>query len=148
MAHLLLLNGPNLQVLGTREEALYGHDTLDDIEGRVRNKAEQMGLELICVQSNHEGVLIDAIHESGSTAVGVIINPGGFGHSSVALRDALLCIQKPIIEVHITNLAKRESFRHHTLISDISIGYIAGFGSIGYELACDALHGCLTSRST
>ena len=148
MGPLLLLNGPNLNLLGTREEHLYGAEALKKIEGRVQHKAKKLGYELICLQSNHEGVLIDAIQKEGSKSVGVIINPGGFGHSSVAIRDALIAINRPVVEVHITNLAKRESFRQHTLISDISIGYIAGFGSIGYELACDALNDHLRSRSS
>ena len=148
MSHILLLNGPNLNLLGTREPAIYGSVTLSDIEGKVRTKAQTFGWDTIAVQSNHEGVLIDAIQESGPESLGVIINPGGFGHNSVAIRDALVCINSPIIEVHMTNLAKRESFRQHTLISDISVGYIAGFGSISYELACDALNGHQRTGST
>ena len=136
---ILLLNGPNLNMLGHREPELYGRTSLSELEASVTERAKAYGVEVRCVQSNHEGVLIDAIGDARLDCSGIIINPAGYGHTSVALRDALLVAELPVVEVHLTNLAKREAFRHKTLITEISIGLIAGFGVHGYHLALEAL---------
>jgi 3-dehydroquinate dehydratase-2 len=136
---LLLLNGPNLGLLGEREPSVYGRETLPDIEATQRARLAARGVALRCVQSNHEGVLIDALHDARIDCAGLVINPAGYGHTSVALRDALLAVGLPAVEVHLSNLARREAFRHRSLISDVVIGQISGFGSFGYGLAFDAL---------
>lgn len=140
---LLLLNGPNLNLLGEREPELYGDQGLREIEVSLSARASRLGIELICEQSNHEGGLIDIIHQHrklGLQAVdGVIINPGGYTHTSVSLRDALIASQLPFIEIHLTNLAAREPFRQRSLISDVALGTIGGFGIYGYELALLAI---------
>lgn len=138
---LLLVNGVNLNLLGKREPEIYGHTSLADIEQSVRKHAEQHGIELICIQSNHEGKLIDEIQHYGLLAEksaqvdAIIINPGAFTHTSVALRDALLATQKPFIEVHLSNVHARETFRHHSYLSDVAVGVICGLGSLGYHMA-------------
>lgn len=136
---ILLLNGPNLNMLGTREPALYGHTTLKDIESDLaaRGARSTPALAIQPYQSNHEGELIDVIQQSGPGAYGIIINPGGLTHSSVALRDALAAVDRPIIEVHLTNIHAREPFRHTSLIAPIAAGQIAGLGATGYRLALD-----------
>jgi len=139
MANLLLLNGPNLNLLGVREPDTYGHTTLDDIVRDLRRLAESAGHQLDHVQSNAEHVLIDRIHAArlDGTAF-IIINPAAFTHTSVALRDALLAVGLPFIEVHLSNVHARESFRHHSYFSDIAVGVIAGLGAQGYEFALRA----------
>ncbi|GAA3303755.1 MULTISPECIES: type II 3-dehydroquinate dehydratase [Glutamicibacter] len=136
---ILLLNGPNLNLLGTREPEIYGHDTLADVEQLARDTAAAYGLEVRAVQSNHEGVLIDAIHEARTTAAGIIMNPGAFTHTSVALADAISGVQLPAIEVHISNVHKREAFRHHSYISPVASSIIIGAGVHGYKLAVQQL---------
>ncbi len=139
MAHLLLLNGPNLNLLGNREPALYGADTLTDIEQRLAEQARQAGHRLTAFQSNAEHELIDRIQHSPQDGVDYIIfNPGGFTHTSIALRDALLAVNLPFIEVHLSNIHAREPFRHRSYFSDIALGSIVGFGPAGYELALTA----------
>lgn len=139
MAEFLLLNGPNLNLLGTREPARYGTTTLSGLEAALRQRAEQAGHRLECFQSNHEGALIDRIQAAPATAVArILINPGGLTHSSVSLRDALLAVAIPFIEIHISNIHAREPFRQHSYLSDIAAGTLAGFGVIGYRLALDA----------
>ena len=145
MSRILVLNGPNLNLLGTREPHLYGHDTLAQIEASSREYARHLGLKLQWEQSNHEGVLIDHIHDARSEVHGLIINPAGFGHTSVALRDALLTLEIPIIEVHLTNPAQREEFRRRSLTADVAIGQICGFGSYVYHLALNAMAHRLTT---
>ncbi len=134
---VLLLNGPNINLLGTREPALYGHTTLPDIEQAViaAGASSAPPVDVETFQSNHEGGLIDKIQASGRSAFGIIINPGGLTHYSIALRDALAATDRPIVEVHLTNIHAREQFRHHSVIAPIAVGQIAGFGADGYLLA-------------
>ena len=136
---ILVLNGPNLNRLGKRQPEVYGTTTLADIEDGLRKRAEDAGVDIAFVQSNHEGGLIDAVHEAVDNSWPVIINPGGFTHTSVALRDALVELQDGpgFIEVHISNVHAREPFRHHSYLSPIATGVIAGLGTAGYDMALD-----------
>ena len=140
---LLLVNGVNLNLLGKREPEIYGHTTLAEIEKRLIARAAEHGVELICIQSNHEGQLVDDIQHYGLLADpaaqvdAIIINPAAFTHTSVALRDALLATQKPFIEVHLSNIHAREPFRQHSYLSDIAVGVICGLGQQGYQMALD-----------
>ncbi len=136
---ILLLNGPNLNLLGTREPEIYGRDTLADVEQLARETAEELGFELKALQSNHEGVLLDAIHEARGTAAGIVINPGAFTHTSIALADAISGVSLPAIEVHISNVHQREAFRHHSYISPVASSIIIGAGVNGYKLAVQQL---------
>jgi len=139
MRKVFVLNGPNLNLLGTREPEVYGSDTLDDIAGRLHDQAGKLGLEVDVRQSNHEGHLIDWVHEAGASgALAVILNAGGFTHTSVALRDAIAAVTIPVIEVHLSNPQARESFRRRSLISGVCKGSISGFGALSYLLALDA----------
>jgi len=134
-----VLNGPNLNLLGLREPEVYGSDTLDDIAGRLEDRARGLGLAIEMRQSNHEGHLIDWLHEAQAEgAKAVILNPGGFTHTSVALHDAVKAIAVPVIEVHLSNPQARESFRRRSFVAPVAVGTIAGFGARGYELALDA----------
>ena len=136
--NILLLNGPNLNLLGSREPEVYGSTTLPDIEHAAAAQANAAGARLAVFQSNHEGALIDRIHAARSEAVdAIVINPGAFTHTSVALRDALAGVAIPFIEVHISNVHRREAFRHHSYLSDIAVGVICGLGVDGYRLAID-----------
>ena len=136
---IFVLNGPNLNLLGTREPEIYGHETLDDIAAAMTDRATELGLALDIRQSNHEGHLIDWLHEAGASgAKAVILNPGGYTHSSVAIRDAVAAIAVPVIEVHLSNPDARESFRRRSLVAAVAKGSIKGFGSHGYLLALDA----------
>ncbi|RNB75064.1 type II 3-dehydroquinate dehydratase [Brevibacillus panacihumi] len=140
MASVLLLNGPNLNMLGKREPEIYGSETLEDIVGRLKKMMEEeLGGQLEHVQSNHEGVLIDAIHQAKGVHDGIIINPGAFTHYSYAIRDALASVALPTIEIHMSNVHAREEFRHHSVIAPIVSGQIVGLGSDGYEWALQAL---------
>ncbi len=136
---ILLLNGPNLNLLGTREPEIYGGETLQDVERKVTAAAATHGLAVEFLQSNHEGVLIDAIHEARGNADAIIINPGGLTHTSVALRDALSGVEMPVVEVHISNIHRREEFRHHSYISAVAEASIVGAGTHGYVLAVELL---------
>ena len=136
---ILLVSGPNLNLLGTREPAIYGHDTLADVEALARDTAAAHQLEVKAVQSNHEGVLIDAIHEARTQAAGIVINPGAFTHTSVAIADALAGVDLPVIEVHISNVHQREAFRHHSYVSPVASSIIIGAGINGYRLAVEQL---------
>jgi len=139
MTRLLLLNGPNLNLLGTREPGLYGAQTLEALERRATQLAREEGRELLCFQSNAEHELIERIHQAAADEVGLLIfNPGAFTHTSIALRDAVLAARVPMIELHLSNPHAREAFRHRSYFSDIAIGLIAGFGPLGYELAVRA----------
>lgn len=136
MAQILLLNGPNLNLLGKREPHLYGPDTLAAVEKHLSGLAKQMGHEFDAFQSNHEGALIDRIQKAASDGTAIMLfNPGGYTHTSIALRDALLAVALPFIEVHISNPQRREHFRRHSYFTDIAAGVITGFGTVGYELA-------------
>jgi 3-dehydroquinate dehydratase II len=130
-----LLNGPNLNLLGLRQPEIYGHETLDDVASRTADLAEELGLRLRALQSNHEGALVDWIQEARGTSAGIIINPGAYSHTSVAILDALNAYDGPVLEVHISNIHKREAFRHHSYVSHRADGVIAGFGTEGYLLA-------------
>lgn len=139
MAHILLLNGPNLNLLGLREPGIYGQVTLDQVHERLTQQAADFGHRLTAYQSNSEAELISRIHQAPAGHVGFILfNPAGFTHTSVALRDALLAVKIPFIEVHLSNVHARESFRHHSYFSDIAVGVITGLGAVGYELALRA----------
>lgn len=139
MPVVFVLNGPNLNLLGTREPDIYGHDTLDDIAGRLEDRGRELGLEVDLRQSNHEGHLIDWLHEAQATgAKAVLLNAGGFTHTSVALHDAILSIATPVIEVHLSNPHARSSFRHVSLVGQAAKGVVAGFGALSYMLALEA----------
>jgi 3-dehydroquinate dehydratase-2 len=132
---LLLVNGPNLNLLGTREPEVYGRDTLADVEALARRAAADHGFEVRAVQSNHEGVLIDAIHDAREDCAGIVINPGGLTHTSVVLRDALTAVALPVAEVHVSDVYAREQFRHHSYIRDVASVHVIGEGVAGYERA-------------
>lgn len=139
MAKILLLNGPNLNLLGRREPEVYGSETLADIEARLLAQSAAAGANLECLQSNAEHVLLDRIHNCLDDGTDfIIINPGAWTHTSIALRDALLGVKVPFIEVHLSNVYQREVFRHHSYLSDVALGCIIGLGSLGYELALQA----------
>lgn len=139
MASLLILSGPNLNLLGTREPGIYGHTTLADIEALCQAEAASHGLQVSCLQSNHEGGLIDAIHETSGRHDGIILNAGAYTHTSVALADAIKSVQVPAIEVHLSNVHKREPYRRISYISEVVLGQIAGFGPNSYVLAVRAM---------
>ena len=132
---VLLLHGPNLNLLGRREPGIYGTATLEDVDARARELGAELGLEVDARQSNHEGALIDAVQEAMTDFAAVVINPGGYTHTSVALRDALAALPVPVVEVHISNVHAREPFRDHSYVSPVATAVIAGAGVLGYELA-------------
>ncbi len=138
---IFVLNGPNLNLLGVREPHIYGHETLDDVRARCEARAASLGLEVVFRQTNHEGELIDWVQSARTEACGLVLNPAGYGHTSVALLDALKSLSIPIIECHLSNPTARESFRHHSYVSLAATGVVCGFGPAGYELAIEAVHG-------
>ena len=144
---LLLVNGPNLNLLGAREPGVYGTQTLADIEALVAAAAAAHGFDVDAIQSNHEGVLLDAIHAARETCAGIVINPGGLTHTSIVLRDALAGVNLPVAEVHISNVYKREEFRHHSYIADIAAVHVVGEGVAGYATAVERLISVITGQA-
>jgi 3-dehydroquinate dehydratase-2 len=138
-----VLSGPNLNLLGTREPEIYGKDTLDDVRTRCEARAASRGVSVVFRQSNHEGVLIDWVQEARESASALIINPAGYGHTSIALLDALKTLSIPVIECHLSNPAAREEFRRHTYVSLAATGIVSGFGAASYELAIEAAFGLI-----
>jgi 3-dehydroquinate dehydratase II len=136
---ILVLHGANLNMLGKREPEIYGKATLEQIDRWLNNDAREMNVEISCFQSNHEGVLIDQIHSAWQAQSGMLINPGAFTHTSVALRDAIAAVNIPTVEVHLSNIHRREEFRHHSFIAPVAIGQISGFGADSYRLGLRAL---------
>lgn len=136
---IAVIHGPNLRLLGTREPEVYGSDTLDDINGKLRSLAKELGAELETLQSNHEGELLDFIQDAAKRVDGFLINPGAFTHTSIALLDAFLAVQRPFVEVHLSNLARREAFRHHSYLSGAAAGVVYGFGVQSYLLGLRGL---------
>lgn len=146
MPSVLVLNGPNLNLLGQRQPEVYGTTTLADIEVGCTAHAEKLGLEVAFLQSNHEGVLIDAVHAAKGNHAGLIINAGAYTHTSIALMDAVASVELPMVEVHLSNIHAREPFRHVSYLSKVAIGQICGFGAQGYVMALDALAERLMSK--
>jgi len=150
MPKIWVLNGPNLNLLGTREPAVYGSATLADVEATCRQAAQAHGADVECRQTNHEGTLIDWLHEAGRSAagemLGVVLNAGAYTHTSVAIADAIKAITVPVIEVHLSNVHAREPFRHHSYLSPVCAGIVVGFGVAGYALAIDGLAGMAKTR--
>ena len=136
---ILVVNGPNLNLLGTREPAVYGSDTLADADALAASAAERLGLEIEFFQSNSEGAIIDRLHEARGTAAGLLLNVGAYTHTSIAIRDAVLATELPLVEVHVSNVHRREEFRRHSYLSDIAVAVIVGAGIAGYGYAVDVL---------
>lgn len=148
LSTILLVNGPNLNLLGIREPSVYGHVTLESLELDLTTTAKAMGHELLCFQSNHEGSLIDRLQQAHREDVDfILINPGGYGHTSIALRDALLGVAIPFLEIHLSNIYARERFRHHSYLSDTAAGVIVGLGVDGYRLALHGAHALLQRQA-
>lgn len=139
MSSILVLNGPNLNLLGTRQPEIYGTTTLNDIEDNCVSHAKSRDVQCVCLQSNHEGALVDAIHAARGVHDGIILNAGAYTHTSIALMDAIISTELPVVELHLSNIHAREDFRHTSYIAKAAIGQICGFGADGYTLAIDAL---------
>jgi 3-dehydroquinate dehydratase-2 len=147
MPTILVLNGPNLNLLGTREPEVYGADTLADIVDELTALASERGYDVSAVQSNVEGELVDALHSARTTAAGVVFNPGAYTHTSIALRDAISAVELPVVETHLSNVHAREEFRHTSMLTAVCLGVVGGFGRDSYRLALDALISHLTRQS-
>ncbi len=143
---IAVLNGPNLNLLGVREPELYGSDSLEDIESAVRDRARTEGVEILWHQTNHEGEFVDLVQGLRGNVAGALVNAAGFTHTSLAIRDAFLAVRVPFVEVHLSNIFAREPERRHSLLADIAVGIVSGFGSLGYLLAFDALVAHVKSR--
>ncbi|NEQ77431.1 MAG: type II 3-dehydroquinate dehydratase [Okeania sp. SIO2C9] len=139
MFRILVLHGPNLNLLGLREPGIYGSETLDNINGLLEQEAEALGIKISVLQSNHEGVLVDAIHSASEQHQGIVINAGAYTHTSIAIRDAISGVNIPTVEVHLSNIYRREQFRHHSFIAPVAVGQISGFGSESYILGLKAI---------
>lgn len=139
MSSVLVLNGPNLNMLGTRQPEIYGSATLADVEALCVKHGESLGFSVQCLQSNHEGTLLDAIHAAKGVHAGLVLNAGAYTHTSIALRDAIASVELPTVEVHLSNIHARETFRHTSFIAPVAIGQVAGFGTYSYVMALDAL---------
>ncbi|MEK0163495.1 type II 3-dehydroquinate dehydratase [Phaeobacter sp. JH20_36] len=146
MHNILVLNGPNLNLLGTRQPEVYGHETLAMVEQRCIDHGASLGLSVTCEQSNHEGALLDALHGARGSYAGIILNAGAYTHTSIALMDAIFSIALPVVEVHLSNIHAREEFRHRSYIARAALGQICGFGSQGYLMALDALNSHLNQE--
>ncbi len=146
MTSVLILNGPNLNLLGTRQPDVYGMTTLSDVEDMCRAASERLQLDVVFAQSNHEGILLDQIHAAKGSHAGIILNAGAFTHTSIALMDAITSVELPVVEVHLSNIHAREAFRHQSYIAPVALGQICGFGAQGYVLALEALAEHLGSR--
>lgn len=144
---VFVLNGPNLNLLGRREPAIYGHETLADIEADMHRISSDLDVTIDFRQTNHEGMLVDWIHEARGKAAGIIFNPGAYTHTSIALHDAIRVSELPVIEVHLSNIFAREAFRHHSYISPVALGVMCGFGARGYEWALRALMAAIAAKS-
>lgn len=144
MHSILILNGPNLNLLGTRQPEVYGSETLAVVEALCHAKAKHLGVDIVFAQSNHEGTLIDLVHEARGVHSGIILNAGAYTHTSVALMDAIASVELPVIELHLSNIHARESFRHKSFIAPVAVGQICGFGTAGYPLSMEAMVGHLT----
>jgi len=142
---ILVIHGPNLNLLGRREPQHYGSLTLAEINARIADRAQQLGLAVETFQSNHEGAIVDKIQQAMDGCRGIVINPAAFTHTSVAIRDALAMVAVPVIEVHLSNIYRREDFRHHSFVSAVATGQIAGLGPAGYELAIEAIAGLIAA---
>jgi 3-dehydroquinate dehydratase-2 len=136
---ILVIHGPNLNMLGKREPDIYGHESLAEIDAQLQKRGQKLGIDVETFQSNHEGALVDKIQQAAGTVHGVVINPAAYTHTSVAIRDALVMLNIPIVEIHLSNIHRREPFRHQSMIADIVAARIAGFGSYGYTLALEGL---------
>jgi len=145
---LLVIHGPNLNMLGKREPEKYGTSTLDEINARLTSHGTQAGLEVDTFQSNHEGEIVEKIQQAGDFFDALIINPAAYTHTSIAIRDAILLLDIPVVEIHLSNIYKRESFRHKSLLCDVVNGQIAGFGAFGYLMAVDAIKNTLQAEKT
>lgn len=139
MSSVLILNGPNLNLLGTRQPEVYGSTTLKDIEQMCQDTAKSLGMTIAFVQSNHEGMLVDQIHAAKTSHAGIVLNAGAYTHTSIALMDAIASVELPVVEVHLSNIHAREAFRHKSYIAPVALGQICGFGATGYVLALRAL---------
>jgi len=146
MTSILILNGPNLNLLGSRQPEVYGKTTLAEIETMCANKAASLGCSVFCLQSNHEGELLEAIHAARGTYDGIVLNAGAYTHTSVALMDGISSVGVPVVELHLSNIHAREEFRHKSFIAPVAVGQICGFGPAGYELAMDAIISYLENR--